>query len=87
MAVAAAKLEVSFLQQILDIAQDKSLFAELKQFVKKLLAKKHDETLMTKEEFFAQIAEARAQAERGEVYEWLPNESLETFLKRTKCTE
>ncbi|MBQ5452234.1 MAG: hypothetical protein IKO99_09355 [Bacteroidales bacterium] len=80
MAAAAAKLEISFLQQILDIAQDKSLFAELKQFVKKLLAKKHDETLMTKEEFLAEIAEARAQAERGEVKTFTDKQEMMNWL-------
>ncbi len=47
-----------------------------------MTAKKQDPTLMTKEEFFARVDEAREQIRRGEGIKMLPNESLDEFLNR-----
>lgn len=45
---------------------------------KKLAAKKNDPTLMTKEEFFARVDEAK----KGSVYKLMPGETLDDLLKR-----
>ena len=79
----AANIESSFLHDIQLVAQDAKLFASLKNYVKKLLAQKKDETLMTKEEFFAEVDEALDQAKRGEVTQQLPGESVTDMLRRT----
>lgn len=76
-------IESSFLHDIQLVAQDAKLFENLKKYVKKLLAKKKDETLMTKEEFFAEVDEALDQAKRGEVTQQLPGESVTDMLRRT----
>lgn len=55
---------------------------KLLKYVKKLAAKKEDPTLLTKEEFFARVDEAREQIRRGEGIKMLPNESLDEFLRR-----
>ena len=47
-----------------------------------MTAKKQDPTLMTKEEFFARVDEAREQIRRGDGIKMLPNESLDEFLNR-----
>ena len=41
-----------------------------------------DPTLMTKEEFFANVDEALEQVKQGRVHRMLPDESLDDFLKR-----
>ncbi len=46
-----------------------------------------DDSLMTKEEFFAKIDEGIRQIENGEYYELLPGEDLEDFLERVKKEE
>ncbi len=46
-----------------------------------------DDSLMTKEEFFAKIDEGIRQIENGEYYELLPGEDLEDFLKRVEKTK
>lgn len=79
----AVNIESSFLHDIQLVAQDAQLFANLKNYVKKLLAKKKDESLMTKEEFFAEVEEALEQAKRGEVTRQLPGESVTDMLRRT----
>ncbi|MBO7570598.1 MAG: prevent-host-death protein [Bacteroidales bacterium] len=43
---------------------------------------KEDDTLMTKEEFFAKIEESRKQIERGEYSVMHPDETLDEFLER-----
>ena len=51
-------------------------------YIKKLTVKESDPSLMTKEEFFANIDEALEQAKQGRVHRMLPNESLDDFLNR-----
>ncbi|MBQ4186752.1 MAG: hypothetical protein II642_02600, partial [Firmicutes bacterium] len=55
---------------------------KLLKYVRKLAAKKNDPTLMTKEEFFANVDEALEQAQKGQVHRMEPDESLDDFLKR-----
>lgn len=49
-----------------EIADNETLMRQLAKYLKKLVAKKDDPTLMTKEEFFARVDEARDQIRRGE---------------------
>jgi len=50
----------------------------------KIIPVSDDDTLMSKEEFFAKIDRSIQQAKEGKVYSMLPNESLSDFLKRTE---
>ena len=60
------------------IADDESLMRRLSRYVKRLVKEKEDPTLMTKEEFFARIDEAK----KGPVYELLEGETIEDLIKR-----
>ena len=60
------------------IADDGTLMKKVLNYVKRLAAKKEDPTLMTKEEFFRRVDEAK----KGPTYRMLPNEDLTTFLSR-----
>ena len=64
------------------IADSEPLMKQLAKYLKKLVAKKDDPTLMTKEEFLAKIERAEQQIERGEYSVLLPGEDLTTHLKR-----
>jgi len=46
-----------------------------------------DDTLMSKEEYFANIDRSLQEIKEGKGFEMLPNESLSDFLKRTECTK
>ena len=83
----ALQMNAELFRNMSIVAEDETLMEQLVKFLRKLVAKKKDETLMTKEEFFAEVDEALEQAKRGEVYEWLPGENFETFIARTKCTK
>ena len=65
------------------IAEDESLLKRTAKHLCKFVAEKEAEpTLLSKEEFFARVDEAREQIKRGEGVEMLPNESLDEFLER-----
>lgn len=66
------------------IADDEGLLKKALKSLQRLAAQKQekDEALMTKEEFFARVDEAREQIRRGESYTMLPDESFMDFRKR-----
>ena len=64
------------------IAEDENLLRQALRYLKKLAAKKADETLMTKEQFFARVDEAK----KGNRAAMLPNENLTAFLRRQGYT-
>ena len=78
----AIELNAQIWRDMAEIADSEPLMKQLAKYLKKLVAKKTDQTLMTKEEFFARVDEAREQIKRGEGVEMLPDESLDEFLQR-----
>ena len=78
----AIELNAQILRDMAEIADSEPLMKQLAKYLKKLVAKKTDQTLMTKEEFFAKLDEAERQMERGEYSVMLPGEDLTTHLKR-----
>ena len=81
-------VEISLIQNIPDIylvylEGDLNKFNGTLKYLKKLVkVKQEDPTLMTKEEFFARVDEAKAQYDRGEAHVMLPNENLTEYLRR-----
>jgi len=78
----AIELNAQILRDMAEIADSEPLMKQLAKYLKKLVAKKTDQTLMTKEEFFAKLDEAERQMERGEYSVMLPGEDLTAHLKR-----
>ena len=78
----AIQLNAELTRELSLIANDETLLAKVLKYVKKITAKKEDPTLMTKEEFFARVDEAREQIRRGEGYTMLPGENFQDFRKR-----
>ena len=74
----AMELNAQIWRDIAEIADSEPLMKQLAKYLKKLTSKKHDPTLMTKEEFFARVDEAK----KGPSYKMLPDEDLTTFLRR-----
>jgi len=64
-----------------EIADDEALMAKLLKYVKRLAAKKHDDTLLTEEDFFAKVDEAREQISRGEGIRFTNREEMNTWLQ------
>ena len=79
----AVQLNAEILRNLGAIAEDESMLKRVAKYLRKLVSEKEaDPTLLSKEEFFARVDEAREQIKRGEGVEMLPNESLDEFLKR-----
>jgi len=67
-------------QGIAVLKDDESRMKRLAKYIKRLVKEKEDPTKMTKEEFFARVDEALAQAERGEGIRVHGKEELHAFL-------
>ena len=79
----AVQLNAEILRNLGALAEDESMLKRVAKYLRKLVAEKEaDPTLMSKEEFFARVDEAREQIKRGEGVEMLPDESLDEFLNR-----
>ena len=78
----AIQLNAEIYRAMSVIAEDEGLLRQALKYLKKLATKKQDETLMTKEAFFARVDKAKAQYERGEYTTQLPGESVSDMLKR-----
>ena len=65
-------------QSIGAIADNDILMRRLTRYAKRLAKEKEDPTLMTKEEFFARVDEAK----KGPSYELREGETIEDLLKR-----
>lgn len=78
----AIQLNAELFRAMSEIAEDEGLMKKLVKYAKKLAAKKEYPTLMTKEEFFKRVDEAREEIRQGKGIRMLPNESLDEFLMR-----
>ena len=77
----ALQLNAELYRAMGEIADDETLMKKVLKYVKKLAAtKKTDPTLMTKEEFFAQVDEAREQIKRGEGITFTNLEDMNAWL-------
>ena len=76
----AMQMNAELFRQLSIIAEDESLMAKAVKYLKKLTAKKEDETLMTKEEFLRRVDEAKEQARQGRVHRIETKEGLDQFL-------
>ena len=79
----AVQLNAEILRNLGALAEDESMLKRVAKYLRKLVSEKEaDATLLSKEEFFARVDEAREQIKRGEGIEMLPDESLDEFLNR-----
>ena len=78
----ALSLNSEFFTLMGQVADDEALMKKIVNYVKKLVKKKPDPTLMTKEEFFAKIERAEKQIEECKYTTLLPGETVTDMLKR-----
>ncbi|MBQ9641359.1 MAG: hypothetical protein IJV06_07345 [Bacteroidaceae bacterium] len=78
----AVQLNAELFRAMGEIADDETLMAKAVKYVKRLATqkKKADPTLMTKEEFFARVDEAKKQAQQGRVHRIESKAELSQFL-------
>ncbi|MBQ7141929.1 MAG: hypothetical protein IJR84_02560 [Bacteroidaceae bacterium] len=76
----AIQLRAELFREINPILDNEGMMLKLLKYVKKLTAKKEDPTLMTKEEFFARVDEAREQIKRGNSTRFSDREKMNEWL-------
>ena len=76
----AVQLNAQIWRDMAEIADSEPLMKQLAKYLRKLVAKKTDPTLMTKEEFFRRVDEAKEQARQGRVHRIETKEELHQFL-------
>jgi len=74
------ELNAQIWRDMAEIADSEQLMKQLAKYLKKLVAKKADPTLMTKEEFFAKVDKSLEQARQGRVHRIDSKEELDQFL-------
>ncbi len=76
------QLNSEFFAVMSQVADDEALMKKIINYAKKLVKKKTDETLMTKEEYFKMLDESEKQYAEGKYTTLLPGESVTDMLKR-----
>lgn len=76
----AMQINAELFRTMGEIADDEGLMLKLLKYAKKLAAKKADPTLMTKEEFFARVDEAREEIRQGKGKRFSNLEEMNAWL-------
>ena len=77
----ALQLNAELFRAMGEIADDETMMAKVLKYVKKLAAKKKaDPTLMTKDEFFARVDEAREEIRQGKGKRFSDPEEMNVWL-------
>lgn len=64
------------------IAEDESDMKRVIKYLRSLVSKKQDETLMTKEDFLARVDRGIQEVREGKVTRMLPGETMDDLLRR-----
>jgi len=78
----AIELNAQIWRDMAAIADSEPLMKQLAKYLKKLVAKKEDDTLMSKEEFLAKLERGEEEYRQGKCDSLLPDEDLTTYLRR-----
>ncbi len=77
----AIELNAELFRAMSEIADDEALMAKLLKYAKKLAAKRKNETLLSEEEFFTKVDEAKEQIRRGEGIKFTNREEMNKWLQ------
>ena len=78
----AIQINAQIWRDIAEIADNEPLMKQLSRYLKKLVAKKQDETLVSKEEFMASLERGEEEHRQGRCVRLLPGESVSEMLRR-----
>ena len=74
------ELNAQIWRDMAEIVDSEPLMKQLAKYLKKLVAQKSDPTLMTKEEFFARVDEAREEIRQGKGKRFSDPEEMNAWL-------
>ncbi len=76
----AIQMNAELLRNMSIIADDENLLKRAARYLRKLVAEKEDQTLMTKEEFFARIDKAEQEIAEGKGVTFTNKEDMNAWL-------
>ncbi|MBQ9216747.1 MAG: hypothetical protein IJ160_01010 [Muribaculaceae bacterium] len=76
------QLNAEILRNMSRIIEDEGLMKQLAKYLRRLVVKLPDPTLLSEEEFYAKLDEAEREIVEGKGVKMLPGESLDDLLKR-----
>jgi len=76
----ALQLNAEFYRTMGVIAEDEALLTKVLKYAKKLVSKKEDPTLLTKEEFFRRVDEAREEIRQGKCTRFSDPQAMNAWL-------
>ena len=79
----ALQLNAQILRDMAEIADSEPLMQQLSKYLRKLVAKKQDPTLVTKEEFMASLERGEEEYRQGKCVRLLQGESVSEMLRRS----
>ena len=79
----AVQLNAQILRDMAEIADSEPLMKQLGRYLRKLVAKKQDATLVTKEEFMTSLERGEEEHRQGRCVRLLPGESVSEMLRRS----
>ncbi len=79
----ALQLNAQILRDMAEIADSEPLMKQLGKYLRKLVAKKQDQTLVTKEEFMASLERGEEEYRQGKCVRLLQGESVSEMLRRS----
>ena len=79
----ALQLNAQILRDMAEIADSEPLMKQLGRYLRKLVAKKEDQTLVTKEEFMASLERGEEEYRPGQCVRLLQGESVSEMLRRS----
>lgn len=76
------QLNAEMLRLMSIVAEDENMLKRAVKYLKTLVSKREDPTLMSREEFFEKIDRGLQQAREGKVTRMLPGETMDDLLRR-----
>lgn len=76
------ELNAEITRAVNSISDDETLMLKVLKYIRRLMSKRQDEEVMSREEFLAKLDKGEEEYHRGEAHEILPGESLDDFLTR-----
>ena len=78
------QLNAEILHNMSLVVEDEGLTKQLARYLRRLVSKLPDPTLLSEEEFFAKLDEAERDIAEGKGVKMLPDESLDDLLERVQ---
>ena len=81
--MSSTDVNIQIWRDLAEIADSEPLMKQLARYLRKLVAKKADQTLMTEEEFYSKLEKGEKEYHEGKCTRLQPGESVTEMLRRS----